>query len=133
MMRRCRYWRRSGKDRKTVNHEPTPELLRDSARHIQDTVIPALDSVSDVSFPLVEGDLRRFPRESQEAQAAAEGFLQLRDSFDRIVAELYAGAFALEEARTLDVQLPQEIFLPLQPYIVNQDLLGSEENQHGSN
>jgi hypothetical protein len=118
---------------KTMDREPTPELLRDSARHIQDNVIPALDSVSDVSFPLVEGDLRRFPRESEEAQAASEGFLRLRDSFDGIVAELYAGAFALEEARALDVQLPPEIFLPLQPYLVNQDLQGSEENDAGPN
>jgi hypothetical protein len=116
----------------TVDREPTPELLRASARHIQDTVIPALDSVSDVSSPLVQGDLRRFPRESEEAQAAAEGLLRLRDWFDRIVAELYAGAVALEAAQTLDIQLPPEIFVPLQPYLVDQDLPGSEEDERRS-
>jgi hypothetical protein len=106
-----------------MDQQISPENLREAARFFQDEVIGALDAVSDVAFPLDEGDLRRFPRESEEAQAASEGFLRLRESFERIVAQLHAGAVAVEVARERDIELPPELFAPLRPYL---DHRGSE-------
>jgi hypothetical protein len=100
-----------------MNGEISPERLRQSAQFIQDEVIPALDAVSDVTFPLTEGDLRRFPRESPDAQAAADGFLRLRESLEQAVAQLFAGAVALEVARERDIELPSQLFAPLLPFL----------------
>src|ERR687897_608708 len=103
-----------------MDEQISPEKLRDAARFLQQEVITALDAVSDVAFPLVKGDVRRFPRESEEAQAAKEGFLSLRHSFEQIVAQLYAGAVALEVARDRDIELPPELFAPLVPFVSEQ-------------
>ena len=100
-----------------MNGQISPEGLREAAQFVQDEVIGAIDAVSDVSFPLAEGDLRRFPRESEDAQSASEGFLSLRQSFEQLVAELHAGAVAIEIARRQDIELPPQLFDRFRPFV----------------
>lgn len=112
-----------------MDYEPTPELLREAAQRVLDTVIPALDSVSDAPLSLTEGDPHRFPRKPAEAKAAIEGFLGLRESFDQAVAELHAAALAIEVANERGIELPPEVFVPLRPFLVSQDGRASEEGE----
>jgi hypothetical protein len=100
-----------------MNGQISPDRMREAARFLQDEVIGALNAVSDVAFPLVKGDLRQFPRPSNEDQAASEGFRLLRESLQNTVAQLYAGAVALEIARDRDMELPPELFESLRPFI----------------
>ncbi|MBA3618042.1 MAG: hypothetical protein H0W56_00295 [Acidothermales bacterium] len=100
-----------------MNHDLSPASLREVAQHVHDVVIPALDSVSDAAFPLEKVDLRRFPRESEEAQAAKEGLLSLRESLEQTAAQLFALAVVQEVARDRDITLPPALFAVVEPFL----------------
>jgi hypothetical protein len=72
-----------------------------------------LEDYADISFPLVVGDLRRFPRPAAEHRAAEQGFEAPREEGKTTVAVLYAFAAAAESGRTV----PRELLALVQPAI----------------
>jgi len=87
--------------------------LRQVAEYVESTGLDALASYSDISFPLVRGDLKTFPRPSAEARAAERGFDVLRQDTDAAVTALYALSAALDH----ELDVPQALLVPVMPYI----------------
>jgi hypothetical protein len=48
--------------------------LRQVAEYVESTSLDALANYADISFPLVRGDSKTFPRPSAESRAAERGF-----------------------------------------------------------
>jgi hypothetical protein len=92
---------------------PTPQELRQVAEFVENTRLDALGSYSDMSFPLVHGDLKTFPRSSPESRAAERGFDVMRQDTEAVVTTLYALAAALDN----DLDVPQALLVPVLPYI----------------
>jgi hypothetical protein len=84
----------------------TPAQLREVAEYVAQTSLDVLGDLSAIPFPLVQGNLRNFPRTSPEAQAAENGFRLLRRDAERVVAVLHALAAARENNR----ELPDAVF-----------------------
>ncbi len=91
----------------------SPMDLRNTARYLEKTALPALASYSRAPIALRSGGLREFPRPSREDQAAEQGFVALRGSINETVSALYALAFAMEQ----DLEVPDTLLLPLLPSI----------------
>jgi hypothetical protein len=87
--------------------------LRQVADFVETTNLDALDSYSDMSFPLVHGDLKTFPRTSPESRAAERGFDVLRQDTEAVVTTLYALAAAMDN----DLDVPEVLLVPVWPYI----------------
>lgn len=87
--------------------------FRNAARVVAQQALDAIADYSDITFPLVEGNLQVFPRPSPEDQAAQQGFVVLQESVDQIVAVLYALAAAREQGRSV----PQVLRVLVQPYL----------------
>jgi hypothetical protein len=92
---------------------PDPRILRETARFLQETASDVFSLYSDLTFPLVTGDLRRFPQQSPEDQAAEQGIGVLREDIARVTAQLYALAAALDNR----LPVPPIVLISVQPYI----------------
>lgn len=91
----------------------TARELRQVAEFVETTNLDALDSYSDISFPLVHGDLKTSPRSSPESRAAGRGFDALRQDTEAVVTTLYALAAAMDS----DLDVPEVLLVPVWPYI----------------
>jgi hypothetical protein len=90
--------------------EITPGELRNAARFAEEEILDALADLSDVSFPLVVGSAKDFPRPAPEDRAAEQGVDVLRED---AVAALYALATALEN----DLPVSPALLASVQPFI----------------
>jgi hypothetical protein len=79
-----------------MEEELTAEKLRNTARFVEEQILAALDNLSDVSFPLVAGGAKDFPRPAPEDRAAQQGVEVLREEAEDAVAALHALALALD-------------------------------------
>src|SRR5919112_6566610 len=86
--------------------------LRSVARFVEEGLV-ALADISDISFPLVSGGLREFPRQAPEGEAFEQGVEVLREDAGEAAAALRALAEALE--RGLPVH--PALLASVQPYI----------------
>jgi hypothetical protein len=93
--------------------ELSPAYLRQVAHFVEATALDALADYSDISFPLVVGDVKDFPRASAENRAAERGLEALRESTERVAASLYALAAARDHGR----EVPEALLAPLRGYI----------------
>lgn len=91
----------------------TAQELRRVAEFVETTSLDALDTYSDIPFPLVHGDLKTFPRSSPEARAAERGFDVLRQDTEAVVTTLYALAAAMDN----NLEVPEALLVPVLPYI----------------
>ena len=92
--------------------EISAEELRDVARFVEEGLV-ALADISDLSFPLVSGDLRAFPRQTAEGEAFEQGVEFLREDAEGAVAALRA----LAEARDNELPVHPALLASVQPYI----------------
>ncbi len=92
--------------------EITPQKLRDTARFVEEEILAELDELSDVSFPLVAGGAKDFPRPAPEHRAAEQGVEVLREEAEAAAA-LYALAVALEN----ELPVSDALFASVQPFI----------------
>jgi hypothetical protein len=91
----------------------TAQELRQVAEFVENTILETLASYSDISFPLVHGDLKTFPRASAESRAAERGVDVLRQDAEEVVTALHAIAAAMDN----DLDVPRVLLVPLLPYI----------------
>jgi hypothetical protein len=96
-----------------MEQEITPQQLRQTARFVEEEILAELDELSDVSFPLVAGGAKDFPRPAPEDRAAEQGVEVLREEAQDAAAALYALAVALEN----DLSVSDALFASVQPYI----------------
>jgi hypothetical protein len=96
-----------------MEQEITPQKLRQTARFVEGEILADLDELSDVSFPLVAGGAKEFPRPAPEDRAAQQGVEVLREEAEDAAAALYALAVALEK----ELPVSDALFASVQPYI----------------
>lgn len=96
-----------------MEQEITPGELRNAARFAEEEILDALADLSDVSFPLVVGGAKDFPRPAPEDQAAEQGVDVLREDAEDAVAALYTLATALEN----DLPVSPALLASVQPFI----------------
>jgi hypothetical protein len=99
--------------RTTMEQEITPQKLRNTARFVEEEILAELAELSDVSFPLVAGGAKDFPRPAPEDRAAEQGVEVLREEAEDAAAALYALAVALEN----ELPVSDALFASVQPYI----------------
>jgi hypothetical protein len=119
-----------------MEQEITADKLRDTARFVEEKILAALDALSDVSFPLVAGGARRFPRPAPEGRAAERGVEVLRKDAEDAIAALHALAVALDHERELSgADALLAVFQPsVQPFIdAFQASEGQPPSENGSN
>ena len=95
-----------------MEREISAEELRDVASFVEESLV-ALADISDISFPLVSGDLRRFPRQTAEGEAFEQGVEFLREDAEGAAAALRA----LAEARDNEIPVHPALLASVQPYI----------------
>jgi hypothetical protein len=100
-------------DQEDQEERITAQELRQVAEYVEDTILETLANYSDISFPLVHGDLKTSPRASAESRAAQKGFDILRQNTEEAVTTLHALAAAMDN----DLDVPQVLLLPFRPYI----------------
>jgi hypothetical protein len=105
-----------------MEQEISAEELRDVASFVEESLV-ALADISDISFPLVSGDIRRFPRQTAEGEAFEQGVEFLREDAEGAVAALRALAEARDNAL---LPVPPALLASVQPYI---DAFNSAEGQ----
>jgi hypothetical protein len=98
--------------RRTMEPEIRAEDLRNVAGFVEESLV-ALADISDISFPLVSGDLREFPRQTAEGEAFEQGVEFLRQDAEGALAALRA----LAEARDNALPVPPALLASVQPYI----------------
>jgi len=96
-----------------MEREISAEELRDVASFVEESLV-ALADISDISFPLVSGDLKRFPRQTAEGEAFEQGVEVLREDAEGAVAALRALAEARDNAL---LPVPPALLASVQPYI----------------
>jgi hypothetical protein len=96
-----------------MEQEITPQKLRQTARFVEEEILAELDELSDVSFPLVAGGAKDFPRPAPEDRAAQQGAEILREEAEDAAASLYALAVALEN----ELPVSDALFASVQPFI----------------
>jgi hypothetical protein len=96
-----------------MDQEITAEELRNTARFVEEEILPVLDELSDVAFPLVAGGAKDFPRPAPEDRAAQQGVEVLREEAEDAVAALHALAVALEN----ELPVSPASRTSVQPYI----------------
>jgi hypothetical protein len=111
-----------------MNQDPRSEELRQTARFIEEEILDPLANLSDLSFVLVEGGAKDFPRPAPEDRAVERGAEILREDAQDAVAALYA----LAAARDNGFPDSPALLASLQPYIeafrTAEGQTGSEEN-----
>ena len=95
-----------------MEREISAEDLRDVASFVEESLV-ALADISDISFPLVSGDLRRSPRQTAEGEAFEQGVEFLREDAEGAAAALRA----LAEARDNEIPVHPALLASVQPYI----------------
>ena len=95
-----------------MEQEISAEALRDVASFVEESLV-ALADISDISFPLVSGNLRRSPRQTAEGEAFEQGVEFLREDAEGGVAALRA----LAEVRDKALPVPPALLASVQPYI----------------
>jgi hypothetical protein len=93
----------------------TAEKLRDTARFVEEEILATLDDLSDVSYPLVVGGAKQFPRPAPEDRAAERGVELLRKDAEDAVAALHALAVALDPE--LELRGVPALLAALQPSV----------------
>src|SRR5215217_4781136 len=91
----------------------TPQDLRDAARFVNEEILAQIDGLSDVTFPLVPGGAKGFPRPAPEDRAAQQGAEVLREEAEKAAATLYALAVAGEN----DLPISEVLFSSVQPFV----------------
>jgi hypothetical protein len=91
----------------------TADELRQVARFVEETALPALASYYMVPVPLAIGGVKEFPRPSREDAAAEQGIDALRASTEQSVTALFALAQALDN----ELDVPPSLLVLVQPYI----------------
>ena len=91
-----------------------PDELRRAAKFFEEEVLRSIHNLSDIAFPLEQGDLRRFPRPSPRNQAAELGKEVLREWAERAAAAMYLLAAAMDNDR----KPSPAVFALIQPYLV---------------
>jgi hypothetical protein len=99
-----------------MDPEITAEELRNTARYLEEEVIPALASYAEIPTPFRFGNLKDFPRPSREDEAAKQGFDVLGEFLDRVVAMLYALALALDN-RDNQPEVPRVLLATVELYV----------------
>jgi hypothetical protein len=112
------------KEWRTTMDPERAERLRNAARVAEEKILDDLADLSDVSFPLVRGGAKDFPRPAPEDQAAERGIDVLREDVEDAVAEVYAQA-----AVGKDLPESHALFTFVQPFI---DALPVAEGQSTS-
>jgi hypothetical protein len=105
--------------RRTMEREIGAEELREVAHFVEESLV-ALADISDISFPLVSGDLRRFPRQTAEGEAFEQGVEFLREDAEEALASLRALAVAqaaVEQDPERALPVPPALFASVRPYI----------------
>jgi hypothetical protein len=95
------------------------EDLRDVARFVEESLVALVD-LSDMSFPLVRGGLREFPRQTAEGEAFEQGVEVLRENAEEALSALLALAVAqeaVEEDPDRALPVPPGVLASVQPYI----------------
>jgi hypothetical protein len=90
-----------------------PAQLRELAQRLEAEAGAAVDTLSELEFPLITGDLKDFPRPSGEHRAAQEGVEFLRESLNGAAAALYTLSVAREQGR----EVPDILFAVVEPYV----------------
>jgi hypothetical protein len=98
--------------RRIMEQGISAEELRSVARFVEEGLV-ALADISDISFPLVSGGLREFPRQTPEGEAFEQGVEALREDAEEAAAALRA----LAEARDNEIPVHPALLAPVQPYI----------------
>ena len=96
-----------------MNQEPRAEELRNAARFVEDEILDPLADLSNVSFALVVGGAKDFPRPAPEGEAVKRGVEVLREEAQDAVAALHA----LAAARDNDLPVSSALLASVQPYI----------------
>jgi hypothetical protein len=105
------------------------EELRSVARFVEEGLV-ALADISDISFPLVSGGLREFPRQTPEGEAFEQGVEVLREDAEEAAAALRALAEALER----ELPVHPALLASVQPYIdAFQSAPEQSTSENGSN
>jgi hypothetical protein len=96
-----------------MEQEITPEELRNTAHFVEEEILDTLADLSDVTFPLVVGGAKDFPRPAPEGRAVDQGVDVLREEAEDAVAALHALATALEN----ELPVPPALRASVDPFI----------------
>jgi len=99
--------------RTRMEQEIRADELRNAARFVEETILDALADFSDITFPLVIGGAKDFPRPAPEGRAAEQGVDVLRKDAEEAVAALYALAAAVDN----ELPVGPALLTSVQPFI----------------